>query len=347
MIERADILTALLAAGRDAIGAEVDSRPGGKAEIEIQEKTDRLRRLVAGSCESFEIDLGRFTRSPIELLVWVPDLHFVASAVRSGDRNLVVLSGGLEGLIDILSSMMALHGGLTALGVDTSETNLLFGQVLAAQAGPRAAPALPLRKKLPPELARYSVLLHSVVRLFVVLHEFGHVQLGHLERTGVELAVHHELLVAERTSPEMMQEYEADEFALSLADGWAQQVLGLGARLFFLLMSLVESASGPGRPLSHPYAGNRIGHLVQRFPGAGSNEMDELFGMIRKVHDQWSESGRSFAGKLFAKMRTATPDSLTDEMVAMLSLSLLVERLASLLEDHPEATAPLDPLIRR
>jgi len=347
VIERADILTALLAAGRDAIGAEVDSRPGQKAEIEIRERTDQLRRLVADSCESFEIDVDRFTGSPIELLVWVPDLHFVATAVRSGGRNLVVLSGGLEGLIDILSSMLALHGGMTVLGVDTSEMTLLFGQVLAAQAGPRAAPVLPLREKLPREVARFSVLLHSVVRLFVVLHEFGHVQLGHLEHTGVELAVHNELLVAEPTSPEMMQEYAADEFALSLADGWARQVLGLGARLFFLLMSLVESASGPGRPLSHPYAGNRIGHLVQRFPSAGSNEMDELFGMIRKVHNLWSESGRSFAGELFAKMRVATPDTLSGEMVAMLSLSLLVERLASLLEDHPEATAPLDPLVRR
>lgn len=87
---------------------------------------------------------------------------------------------------------------------------------------------------------------------FLLLHELGHIELGHLERDEVRMS-HYDMAFEQRLSDYQLQEAEADEFALDALQDKAQ-VLGpywmSQALAFFVTLELISGYEDADHPLA-------------------------------------------------------------------------------------------------
>lgn len=185
-------------------------------------------------------------------LLWVPTYTCVAEAVHDGRQKFVVLSEGFLSLIrgiaefNVLRSIFDQRQRLDNRTDDerefqTTEFNQMFMRVFSSQfSGEDAVPFPSVFAEDSPEmLLTDSRPMSAITETFVVMHEVGHLELGHLSSKWWQIfeneRVRSELLIPEDMNDSKSQEHEADFFAISQADVAHQPLLLNGAKLFFSL----------------------------------------------------------------------------------------------------------------
>ena len=141
---------------------------------------------------------------------------------------------------------------------------------------------------------------------FVLLHELGHHQLGHILAIPVDNKVQHKTLIPENLNIYMKQEFDADNFALGstkeevkiVGTFWQQQ-----AMTFFTSLELV---TGSQLDLEHPMSINR---------SFSSDQLREEWG---KEHEVQS---RSLFFEKLAERYKSTADHKTEEFNAFVNTS--------------------------
>jgi hypothetical protein len=127
--------------------------------------------------------------------------------------------------------------------------------------------------------------------LFIILHELGHIQLGHLDGHNVRPSVKAKLIHEELNSTRQI-ELEADAFAIRSLIEPAQEAGQYWCSMAMSFFSNLELISGTQHD-THPLAINR------RFVSANSANTGEHFSKLAKRYNDTRQQEQSFEGKLY------------------------------------------------
>jgi hypothetical protein len=134
-----------------------------------------------------------------------------------------------------------------------------------------------LRERFTEAMDRESLMLFGSAEMFVLLHEVGHIKLGHLSGEEPQ-PIARELPIGERLTFVKEQELEADAYALQRVSGDRTFMLLGGAMHYLTRLAYFQNFTG-ARAAAYPHAINRIDALVRlagaRRPGM-ADEMPEL-----------------------------------------------------------------------
>lgn len=134
-----------------------------------------------------------------------------------------------------------------------------------------------------------------MTELFIILHEYGHVLLGHLDQSKITNSKIASFDIL-RLTDSQIHEYEADAFAYNiLCDGLrrsgnskAKPDAALGPGLLFKLFELCDAITGPVASDTHPLARdrwNKIARLasLHSYPESIAAHLDDLFGTVMRL----------------------------------------------------------------
>ena len=139
--------------------------------------------------------------------------------------------------------------------------------------------------------------------LFVILHEMGHVHLGHLEcdRSTIDAAY--------------SMEYEADSFAINVLVGAgmdADRAL-LGAGGFLTLAEIVEGLSPAADNTSHPHPRDRWDRLLSEL--SSTSKMSEVHRQAQLMSTVTNEISKFFAARYESEYAGSIPASICDNVL--------------------------------
>jgi hypothetical protein len=258
-------------------------------------------------------------------VLWIPSQSFVAEAVKYRADRFIVFSDGLLRTLSFIAEFNIIMSVLyrrqeldkrTAQERSEQDRQLsdLFFNILAnqLQRPARAVPLPGLRSHMTDFLLGAALVLDVVPRLFVLLHEIGHLKLGHLGRRFLpkRITIRSEAqVIPDKSNRYKEQEYDADAFAIRQTRENRRQLIFLGAESFFTFLAIFDAKSA-----THPLAGNRWSHLVQEFEGGLGNRKSSKKALFQQLHGhgQILFSG----GKLLPRAREETGSRAATEISA-------------------------------
>ncbi len=166
---------------------------------------------------------------------------------------------------------------------------------------------------LGPNANRQAAIGFKGAILFLLLHELGHIDCGHLEDGSFSERSNIELLVSETLDDAQKKELEADDFAMAAIDAKIRNGFVSSAIFSLLPFAFIEVFSGPVN-LTHPLTVNRIGQLVRyaKFPDNPELELAAekiANGHIRRflhLAEQRTNAGGSVIGSISRTMPLET-----------------------------------------
>jgi hypothetical protein len=214
-------------------------------------------------------------------IIWIPRQRLALLALRESNEYFVVISNGFLDMVNLMAQYMIMRIVLSrkleldsprhaALGAHSREIDQMFLRILHSHIEGSEPVFLPeLLRETPRSLQVPALTIVSTVRLFAILHEIGHIELGHLDRYRRWFPWRRrsfrteDLPIREYSNRSKRFEHEADVFAV--AHGPKTNSLLAAASIFFSLLGLVHSMRGHVGQ-SHPHAANRLAHLLREFP---------------------------------------------------------------------------------
>ena len=246
----------------------------------IKKKSERLISEVINICNALDIAPQMSEWLQRYPLLWLPRNAVILYAAREGSHRFIAVSNGFLDLLDLNAEHFVLGHLLvrkcTLDGISESEAlrqrsefDEVFLRVFVSQVdGTEAMPLPHVFPLMPDEIKGAVHLLEVIPRLFAVLHEVGHFELGHLDPPWWAFWAHRRRgmrdeggAVAGRPARIKREEHEADAFAIGVAE--PDRLLS-GASIFFSLLSVMHGVRGH-RSDTHPNAGERIDYLRRRF----------------------------------------------------------------------------------
>jgi hypothetical protein len=278
-------------------------------------------------------------------IVWLPRSAFYLAAVQDGSDRLVVISNGTLDTINMISQYMLLEivmSRLTEAGVEEylqeaaefADLKWLFCSMFRSSLTGKAFFAPDVVHEMAPALQLPALTLIHTIRLFALLHEIGHLRLGHVDRGftwkfWVRTRVRVEgAPIRESSNRQKMMEHEADEFALRIAGG---DTLLEPATLFFQLLSLVDLLRGH-RSDDHPHAANRIAYLRTQLslpPQDNKSTIENLLGLVQ-------QAGGQFNPPLDLSIERSQYPTAPDRLLEKVAFRRKAVRLYDFVSNYPE-----------
>jgi hypothetical protein len=296
-------------------------------------------------------------RNEIPILRVPTQAFFVAAS----PYRVILLSRGFLDLVRFTAESIMLglvldrRQELDHLKLQTSDYNSLFFKIFASQLHKDPLPLPHLSEEMSNSCFAGMIITETVIHAFVLLHEIGHFELGHVKRRFLwrPQTIRNEiLLVPEASNQKKAQEHEADVYAIKQAEG--DKGLLLGAQLFFSLLSFVETPTSV-QSNTHPYSGNRLQFLFNEFQeslnATDANDFERALSLIRETHNEWSSAPSAIfhGGNILSRLRDAykekgsSPTNPTEEMSAVQVYWLLGLECFADVKRRPEAYKDLLP----
>jgi hypothetical protein len=246
--------------------------------------------LAEGRKASAQIS-GRLRQQAI---IWLPRQRSYLFACRLQNDYIIGISNGFLDMINltvqsilmdkILWRKLELQPSSQAeLEAQIRETSQMFFRIFRRHEEGNNPVFLPeLFNKMSARFQVAAFTLVSAIRLFAILHEIGHIELGHLTqwrgwipwpRRSIRME---DLPMREPSNRSKRFEYEADVFAVRQGP----DVLLPAAEIFFFILGVIHSTHGYVG-LTHPHAANRLASLYQEFPPPGGQS---LYGFMKLNH---------------------------------------------------------------
>ena len=139
------------------------------------------------------------------------------------------------------------------------------------------AKLLLLTQTILPILNEFEIqLAGQLMEQFIILHEFGHIALGHTDRIR-EFRKHGTAISNEEIQVRLQLELEADRFAGDALRDSSPEGMAFGLDGFFSLLHFVEQTYQGGRPLIHPPASARYQTALEAFLEKKAPRLQKLF----------------------------------------------------------------------
>lgn len=142
-------------------------------------------------------------------------------------------------------------------------------------------------------IARAAAMQTLSATAFILLHEISHARLGHLRNQVGEVSSQVQFVIPESASLSKQQEYEADIEAVLTAPGGRTGLVLAGAEFLLAKLAMYENFTA-NLSESHPMAINRLSNLATGLVGIEKDKLDHLNGIIRMIHDDYSEKPAGF-----------------------------------------------------
>ena len=200
-------------------------------------------------------------------------------------------------------------------------------------------PAVLLHDMLGPIARADALSAYRFAVLFVLLHELGHIESGHLQSSQVRSERPAMALAEpERLSVIQTQELTADAFALDRIKPAYRAELMPSLIFFFTPFTFLEAFSG-ALSKSHPLAVNRLSALAQRAdmpPDAHPIVMSWIDGQLESLH-RMAPSRDKAGGTLRMRIEERMPVRRAYEVVRIIQQQVLQQ--SGILDGRPSATA--------
>lgn len=274
--------------------------------------------------------------------VWIPRQRFLLAAVTFNGRRFIAVSHGFQDVLvataEFLTTGIVLADAQAFDATWRDKDRLyqsVFLRVLASQVEGTGAHFLPhVIDEMPERLRVATHFMAFLARLFGVLHEIGHFELGHLRspssRVGGQTMIRLEdAPVLEDANEDIALEYDADTFAAKQMPTHLQ-----GAEVFFMILSILH-ATRRYRGVTHPHFANRVANIRKVYGGDTTTQSN--FGR-RVVSLEAIAAGSDFMfadDELFADIRRRLPH-MPEEAVPAMWLNDFQTQLIDEVKAHPD-----------
>lgn len=224
-----------------------------------------IREILSGQIDFLKLEIKSGIQNSNIFVLPLP--HCIAFTDYIDDKNCICLS---QGLIDLVAAVLHMPQILPMLPdhikdeqllremtVSECLVNALFILLLRFY---RFGEPLPnIRAVLPEDVLPDIDLSISGAIAFIILHEYAHAALGHLEDDAPQSSVNVQItpIIQEEFNRYQKEELEADQFALNSLLSEAVELGGLWRKQALTFFSWLELITGHHSSESHPAAINR------------------------------------------------------------------------------------------